>query len=87
MRKAKRLLGVRAESIVETWAQLGFLRSRTLPNGRLQVRLDDVLKEREVREGLTAFGGEDLTDEELRILKESRPGTNPWECDRTPKAQ
>jgi hypothetical protein len=50
-----------------------------VPNGGLQVLLDDVLRHRAVREGLAAFGGEELTDEELRSLKESRPGKYPWE--------
>src|SRR6266542_3713055 len=60
--EAKRLLGVGSENTVKAWAKMGFLRSRTQPNGRIQVLLDDVLKEREAREGLSAIGGRDLTD-------------------------
>ena len=76
--EAKRLLGVRSEHTVKAWARLGLLQSRTLPNGRTQVRLDDVLKRRAETEDLTALGGEELSPDELRMLRESRPGKNPW---------
>jgi hypothetical protein len=66
---------------VKTWANMGFLRSRTQPDGRMQVLLDDVLQEREEREEMTAIGGRDLTEEELEELHRSRPGTLPWERD------
>src|SRR5947209_5315979 len=69
---AKRLLGVHSENTVKAWARLGLLRSRQLPNGRTQVRLDDVLRRREETEGLSAIGGDDLTAEELHSLRESR---------------
>lgn len=77
--EAKRLLGVHSEHTVRAWARLGLLQSRALPNGRLQVRLDDVLKRRAETDDLTAYGGEELTADELRRLREARPGTNPWE--------
>jgi hypothetical protein len=77
--EAKRLLGVGSENTVKAWARLGLLRSRLLPNGRTQVLLDDVLRRREETEGLSAIGGDELTVEELRGQRESRPGTNPWE--------
>src|SRR6266849_6569943 len=77
--EAKRLLGVRSENTVKAWARLGFLRSRTLSNGRLQVRLDDALRRRVERDELSAIGGEELSSDELRILRETRPGKNPWE--------
>ncbi len=77
--EAKRLLGVRSEHTVKTWARLGLLRSRTLPNGRTQVLLDDVLNRRAEAEDLTAIGGEELSPDELRLLRETRPGKNPWE--------
>ncbi len=83
--EAKRLLGVGSENTVKAWARLGLLRSRTLPNGRVQVLLDDVLRRRAEREALLAIGGDDLTPDELHALKAARPGTNPWE--RTPKEQ
>lgn len=77
--EAKGLLGVASEHIVEAWVRMGLLHSRTLPDGRIQVPLDEVLYRREAQEGLSAIGGDELTDEELRIMRETRPGTNPWE--------
>jgi hypothetical protein len=77
--EAKRLLGLGSENTVKAWARGGRLRSRALPNGRIQVLLDDVLYLREAAEGVSAFGGDDLTEEELEELHRSRPGTLPWE--------
>ena len=73
--EAKRLLGLGSENTVKAWARLGLLRSRRLPNGRVQVLLDDVLRRREETEGLSAIGGDDLTEEELRVMRETRPGS------------
>jgi hypothetical protein len=80
--EAERLLGLDAEDTVKVWARMGLLRSRDLPDGRIQVLLDDVLHRREETEGLSAIGGDELTDEELRVMRETRPGTNPWEHER-----
>src|SRR5688572_26081436 len=44
--QAKRLLALGSENTVKVWARTGLLRSRTLPNGRIQVLLDDVLHRR-----------------------------------------
>jgi hypothetical protein len=85
--EAKRLLGVGSENTVKAWARLGFLRSRTPPNGRLQVRLDDVLRRRVERDELSAIGGEELSSDELRILRETRPGKNPWERTKADQAR
>src|SRR5207249_2000557 len=85
--QAKRLLGVSSENTVNSWAKMGLLRSRTKPNGRIQVLLDDVLNERQAREELTAIGGEDLTEEELEDLHRSQPGTLPWERGQASEAQ
>src|SRR5438094_3650154 len=60
IREAKRLLGVDSDNTVKAWARAGYLRNRTQPNGRIQVLRDDVLKERQAREEITAIGGEDL---------------------------
>ena len=81
--EAKQLLGVKSENTVKAWARLGLLRNRTLPNGRTQVLLDDVLSRRAANEALLAPEADELTAEELRVLKEERPGTNPWEQART----
>ena len=77
--EAKRLLGLGSEDTVEAWARMRLLQGRRLPIGRLQLVLDDVLRQREVTEALSAIGGDDLTEEELRIQRETRPGTNPWD--------
>jgi hypothetical protein len=76
---AQRLLGVTVDSSVETWARLGLLRSRTLSDGRLHVALDDVLRRRAERDALLAFGGRDMTAEEMSAEAEARPGTYPWQ--------
>jgi hypothetical protein len=54
--EAQRLLGVKSINTVKAWARLGLLRSRRAPNGRLKVHLDDVLRERQTYEALSAFG-------------------------------
>src|SRR5579885_2571304 len=77
--EAKRLLGVSSENTVKAWARSGLLRSRTRPNGRVQVLLDDVLERRAEDADLAAVGGDELSPDELRQLRETRPGTNPWE--------
>src|SRR5438552_3992174 len=77
--EAKRILGVGSENTVKAWARLGLLSSRTRPNGRIQVLLDDVLHRREETEGLSAIGGEELTADQLRTMRDHRPGTNPWD--------
>ena len=77
--EAKLLLGVEWEKTIEAWARLGRFRSRRLPGGSLQVRREDILRGREIDDALAAFGGEDLSPEELRVLTESRPGTVPWQ--------
>ena len=80
--EAKRLLGVGSENTVKAWARLGLLRSRTLPNGRLQVRLDDVLARKAIDADL-AGPVEDagLSPEELDALSRARPGMPPWRRD------
>jgi hypothetical protein len=77
--QATRLLGVEYEETPRLLVRWGTLRSRSCSDGQIQVRLDDVLSERWLREDILGIGGEELTPEELRIMKETRPGTNPWE--------
>jgi hypothetical protein len=69
--EAKRLLGLGSENTVKAWARTGLLRSRTRPNGRIQVLLDDVLRRREESEGLSAIDGDEeiSTEEALRLLR------------------
>jgi hypothetical protein len=77
--EAKRLLGVRSENTIKAWARSGLLRHRTLPNGRIQVLLNDVLERWAETDDLTAMGGDELSADELRTLRQTRPGTNPWQ--------
>lgn len=69
--EAKRLLAASSVDRVKDWACRGLLQSRTLPSGRLQLLLDNVLREREVREGLFAIDRDEeiSTDEALRLLR------------------
>jgi len=73
------LMGAIVPGSMEYWVDHGLLRGRTEPDGSLSIRLDDVLYRRAESEGLMAFGGEEMTEEELRILNEARPGRNPWD--------
>jgi hypothetical protein len=66
--KAKRLLGIGSENTVKAWARLGLLRSRREPNGRLKVRLDDVLAQQALRVALTGAGDDsEMTPEEYAV--------------------
>jgi len=71
MSEAKRLLAFDSEDYVKAWVRLGQLRSRKMPNGRVQVLLDDVLRRREEREGLFAIDRDEAisTEEALRLLR------------------
>ena len=71
---AQRLLGVQSVNTVKAWAQRGLLRSRHLPNGRLQVALEDVLHRREVAEAFAAFpSNAEMTEEEYEASKRPAP--------------
>jgi hypothetical protein len=84
--EAKRLLGVGSEDTVKAWARLGLLRSRTLANGRLQVRLDDVLERKPSNADLARpFADDGLSPEELDALGRARPGTLPWQRHEPPE--
>ena len=65
--------------------RLGLLRSRLFPDERLEVRPDDVLHQRLVREALLGIGGDDLSPEELPVLSEARPVTIPWDWVKAPR--
>jgi hypothetical protein len=84
--EAQRLLGLGSEDAVTAWVRAGRLRSRVPPHGRVQILLDDVLRRREEAEGVGAFGGEDLTEDELEELERGRPGTYPWEREQAVRA-
>ena len=63
--EAKRLLGLDSEDTVKAWLRMGMLRGRRLANGRIQVLLDDVLRQREVTEGLSAIDPPGMSEEDL----------------------
>jgi hypothetical protein len=81
--QAKHLLGLGSENTVKAWARMGLLRSRTRPHGRIQVLLDDVLRRREEREGLSAIDGDEgiSTEEALRLLR-PRLDKRSWDGER-----
>ena len=73
--EAMRLLGVGSENTVKAWVRLGLLRSRTLPNGRLQVLLDDVLARKAINADLAGPLEDDgMSPEELDALSSTHPG-------------
>jgi hypothetical protein len=80
--EAKRLLGVNSENTVKAWARLGLLHSRTLPNGRTQILVDDVLNERQARADLTAVDrGPEVSPGELMHLLRPRLYPREWQPD------
>ena len=77
--EAKRLLGLGSENTVKAWARMGLLQSRTRPHGRTQVLLDDVLRRREEREGLSAIDGDEgISTEEAKRLLRPRLDERSW---------
>lgn len=72
------LMGATVPGSMAYWVKIGLLRGRTEADGSLSIRLDDILYRRAESEGLMAFGGDEMTEEELRILSDSRRGTLPW---------
>ncbi len=77
-------MGATVPGSLAYWVKLGLLRGRMETDGTLSIRLDDILYRRAESEGLMAFGGEEMTEEELRILTEGRPGRNPWDREGDP---
>jgi hypothetical protein len=66
--RAKFLLGVQWEKTVETWANLGLLRSRHEDDGTLKVKLEDVLRQRQVYYDLAGdWDDREMTPEEYAI--------------------
>ena len=81
--EARWLLGIDSDATVAAWARLGLVASRPRPDGGIEFLLADVLQRRIERDELVAAGGEELTPEELRVLREERSGANPWEREST----
>jgi hypothetical protein len=82
--EAKRLLGLKTEHTVRAWAKAGVLRSRTTPNGRTLVSLEDVLRRVEEGSALTTPWDAPLSPDEAAVLSETRPGSTPWRKRKTP---
>ncbi len=88
--EAADLLDVRSENVVKGWSRLGFIHGVTrdgrtlIPLSEIE-RVQDSDQVRAIRASDRAhdasdFGTEDgLTDEQLRDLSASRPGTLPWQ--------
>jgi hypothetical protein len=77
--EAKRLLGLKTENTVKAWARAGVLQSRTLPNGRVQVHLEDVHRRAREAAALTTPWDEPMPEEELQSLSRTCPGSRPWQ--------
>ena len=72
--EAQRLLGMHSVNTVKAWAKRGWLRSKELPNGRVKVSLEDVLRRREDDEALSLFGlDREMTEEEYEMSKHPAP--------------
>lgn len=76
--EAKRLLGLKTEHTVKAWARNGLLRSKTAPNGRKLVALEDVLRRAHETDALTTPWDAPLSDDEAAVVQQTRPGTVPW---------
>ena len=89
--QAAELLGIQSDFVVKLWCKRGFLTCE-IGNGSFAIPLSEVERVRESDEvnarriadqyhdASAELGGEDgLSDEELQILSESRPGTLPWQ--------
>jgi hypothetical protein len=77
--RARRLLGVESEATISGWARLGLLEHRAVPDGGIEVLLEDALRQRLERDELVGVGGEELSPNDLGLLREERPGGVPWE--------
>jgi hypothetical protein len=77
--EAKRLIGVKSEHTIKAWARLGLLRSRASADGGIQVHLEDVLQRADEQRQLDDPAGTPMTQDEMDILAETRPGGEPWE--------
>lgn len=77
--QARKLLGVRSVNTVKRWIELGILAGRwDERSGRWRIPLAEALRLRGTQHALAEAGGEDLTDDEMETLANTRPGTLPW---------
>ena len=83
--EARRLIEATSERTIEAWARLELVRSRRLPDGRLQVSLDDLLERKAINAALVGpFDDEPLSSEELEALSKARTAALPWQRGETP---
>src|SRR4051794_31280857 len=76
--EAKRLLGLKTEHTVKAWAKAGLLHSKTGPNGRTLVSLEDVLRRAQETDALRTSWDAPLSEDEATTLQQTRPGSTPW---------
>jgi hypothetical protein len=82
--EARQLIGALSERTIEVWARLELVRSRRLPDGRLQVSLDDLLERKAINAALAGpFNDEPMSPEELETLSKARSGSLPWQRNKT----
>jgi hypothetical protein len=78
--QARELLGATSAKAVEGLITLGILPGSQDPQtGDWSIPLAAILGFRHWQEEITAIGGDDMTEEELAILSETRIGTFPWQ--------
>jgi len=78
--QARKLLGVRSVNTVKRWIEIGMLAGQWDERaGRWRIPLAEVLRLRATQQSLTDVGGEDLSQDELDDLADSRRGTYPWQ--------
>lgn len=83
--EARRLIEAESTRTIEGWARLELVRSRRLPDGRLQVSLDDLLERKAIDMALAGpFEDDSLSPEEMDVLSRTRPGSLPWQRKNTP---
>lgn len=87
--EAAAVLGIRSINTVKRWVKTGYLQG-VQRNGRTMIPVSEIARIRDddrVRELRAAsklhqeivdFGGDGLTDDELRALTATRPGRPPW---------
>lgn len=82
--EARRLIEATSDRTIESWARLGLVRSRRLSDGRLQVRLDDLLERKAINAALVGpCDDQPLSPEEMEALRRAQIGTLPWQRDET----
>jgi hypothetical protein len=77
--EAAALFGATIPGSLPHLVERGHLSGRHDPDGLLEIPFASIVHERLIREGLMAIGGDELTDEERRVIYGTRRSTYPWE--------